>query len=275
MPPPPHLVVFTDLDGTLLDHDDYTWQAAAPALQQLALHEIPLILNSSKTVAEQLALRRDLQNHHPFLAENGLVQAIPVGYFEGVDVHPDTELDTRSLATPYATVREVLESLRDKEGYRFRGFADLDNAALAELCSFSEADAALARQRQGSEPLVWDDSEQRLAAFCEKLAELGLQSVRGGRFLHVSGPGDKGRAIPSLMAQYRAQTGQPCLAAALGDSDNDLPMLRAVDCPIIIPRTHGEPLCEAGLKNVRKAPTPGPVGWNLAMLSLLDELGFA
>jgi len=29
---PRRLIVFTDLDGTLLNHGDYSWEAARPAL---------------------------------------------------------------------------------------------------------------------------------------------------------------------------------------------------------------------------------------------------
>ena len=40
-------LVFTDLDGTLLD-EDYGWEAARPAVEALRAASIPIILNSSK-----------------------------------------------------------------------------------------------------------------------------------------------------------------------------------------------------------------------------------
>ena len=52
VPPTPAFVVFSDLDGTLLDHSTYSWKAAAPALAALRDRGIPLILASSKTSAE-------------------------------------------------------------------------------------------------------------------------------------------------------------------------------------------------------------------------------
>lgn len=45
----PALILFSDLDGTLLDHDTYDWSPAQPALKQLAALEVPLVLTSSKT----------------------------------------------------------------------------------------------------------------------------------------------------------------------------------------------------------------------------------
>ena len=56
----PPLVVFSDLDGTLLDHDTYAWDAAKPALTRLALLGCPVILTSSKTAAEITVLQADM-----------------------------------------------------------------------------------------------------------------------------------------------------------------------------------------------------------------------
>lgn len=64
-------VIFTDLDGTLLEREGYSYTPALPALNLIAKHNIPLILNSSKTVAEILSLRTELGNRHPFVVENG------------------------------------------------------------------------------------------------------------------------------------------------------------------------------------------------------------
>lgn len=44
------LVISTDMDGTLLDHDSYDFASALPFLQQLSAVGIPDILNTSKTV---------------------------------------------------------------------------------------------------------------------------------------------------------------------------------------------------------------------------------
>ncbi len=48
----PKLVIFTDLDGTLLDRDTYSFEPALPALRLIRQKDIPLVLSSSKTRAE-------------------------------------------------------------------------------------------------------------------------------------------------------------------------------------------------------------------------------
>src|SRR5687768_8132133 len=64
-------LVFTDLDGTLLDHDTYSWEAARPALSRLRHLGIPLVLCSSKTAAELRPIAKRLGLQTPLIVENG------------------------------------------------------------------------------------------------------------------------------------------------------------------------------------------------------------
>ncbi|MDO8862561.1 HAD hydrolase family protein [Haliea sp. E1-2-M8] len=75
------LLVFSDLDGSLLDHRDYSFRAALPGLEALREREIPLIFCSSKTRAEIEPLRARLDNRDPFIVENGAAVFIPRGSF--------------------------------------------------------------------------------------------------------------------------------------------------------------------------------------------------
>ena len=66
------LLVVTDLDGSLLDHHDYNWDAASEWLARLKQHQIPLVICSSKTAAEIVPLQKKLGiSGAPFIAENG------------------------------------------------------------------------------------------------------------------------------------------------------------------------------------------------------------
>lgn len=68
------LLVFSDLDGTLLDSHSYDWQPAAPWLSRLREANVPVILCSSKTSAEMLYLQKTLGLQGlPLIAENGAV----------------------------------------------------------------------------------------------------------------------------------------------------------------------------------------------------------
>ena len=77
---PVGLVIFTDLDGTLLDAA-YSFLPAAPALEAVRRTSVPLVICSSKTRREIESYRIRLGNHDPFIAENGGAVYVPEGYF--------------------------------------------------------------------------------------------------------------------------------------------------------------------------------------------------
>ncbi|MEP5979763.1 MAG: HAD-IIB family hydrolase, partial [Marinobacter alexandrii] len=77
----PKLLIISDLDGTLLNHENYRWDDAAPALKRLDQSGIPLILNSSKTAPEIRKVRQELGNGAPFIVENGAAVVIPADTF--------------------------------------------------------------------------------------------------------------------------------------------------------------------------------------------------
>lgn len=72
-------IIFTDLDGTLLDEVSYSCDQAQAALKLIAQSGTPLIFCSSKTHSEIERLRSRLHNAHPFITENGAGIFIPHG----------------------------------------------------------------------------------------------------------------------------------------------------------------------------------------------------
>ena len=77
----PIIFIFTDLDGTLLSHDTYSFKPALVALKLIRSRGIPLVLCSSKTRVEIEYWRRRLENHHPSITENGGAIFHPHAYF--------------------------------------------------------------------------------------------------------------------------------------------------------------------------------------------------
>ena len=260
------LVVFTDLDGTLLDHHDYSWTAAEPALERLRDLQIPLVLNSSKTRSEISALRHELENHHPFVVENGSAVYTPKGYFEASDPGTETleEFEVEFLAPPRSEILRILHSIRRRHGFRFRGFSDFSLQEIQQNTGLGFDAARAAAQRDGTEPLLWQDENRSPADLAKALEGKGLRLVAGGRFWHAMGPVDKGNATRFLLDRFKAA--HPSLQSmALGDSANDIDMLCSVDYPVVIPRLKGSPLDPGPLSHLVRAPSPGPAGWRWAV----------
>ncbi|MEE4662037.1 MAG: HAD-IIB family hydrolase [Halieaceae bacterium] len=254
------LVVVTDLDGTLLDHDTYSAEPARPALAAMAERGIPLIMASSKTRAEMRALQQTLNIHGPFICENGAAICVPPAGESG-----DADV-VEALVPPRTEVLAVLRRLRDDDGFRFKGFADCDTEEIAGMTGLPLEQAVLAAEREYSEPLCWQDSEQRKTRFLEALATAGLSALQGGRFLSVAGRTNKGRALARLRERYAGAR-----IIALGDSPNDEAMLSAADIAVIIKSARSESMRAEGAGRVLRTTLPGPDGWREAVLPLLEE----
>ena len=174
------LVIFSDLDGTLLDHDNYSWAAAKPALDRLKAQNIPVVFNTSKTLSEVLPLQLEMALDHPFITENGMITTIPANYFQSSDTDKNTHY---FHGRPYKAIRRVLKHFREQYDFRFKGFGDCSHSEIAGLCGLSLEEASLAADRKASEPLIWEDSDTALKQFEKNLAKEGLHLTRGGTFL--------------------------------------------------------------------------------------------
>lgn len=259
-------IIFSDLDGTLLDETSYSFKDALPALNLIQARAIPLVLCSSKTRAEIEACRLDMHNSHPFISENGGGIFIPPGYFSApieAATHDGYQLIT--LGSPYAEIRSRLVALRDQLGARVRGFADMTAEEVAELTGLSCDAACLAKQRDFDEPFVFDGAPDE--RFLQAIENAGLGWTQG-RIFHILGKHDKGRAVETLKTLYEHEYGD-ISSIGLGDSLNDLPLLQAVDRPVLIRHQDGSYDSRIDMAGLVKTQHPGPQGWNETVLSLL------
>jgi len=256
------LLVVTDLDATLLDHN-YSWDQAQPAIARLRELGVPLVLNSSKTLAEMEDLAKELDIDSPIVAENGGLLAVR-------NKRPgDYRVEINGL--PRSDILTAAHDLRQQIGYQFTGFADWSDQEIAERTGLSVAPALRSRSRLATEPITWNDSEPHRLAFAESLAAKGIRMLRGGRFWHLMGFADKADGTAAALKFY--QTREPdiqWIVVALGDSANDTAMLEAADIAVVIPHADG-PHISPNAPRVVHAPFPASKGWNAAILSILDE----
>ena len=267
---PERLVVFSDLDGTLLDHATYEFDAARPALDRMRRESVPLVLCTSKTRAEVEPLRRTLGTGHPFIVENGGGIYVPVEYFPFI-------IDGAERRGAYWVIRigdryddlvHALAMASRRSGVAVRGFADMTDADVAAATGLSPDDARRARDREFDEPfeIVEAGGTPALLAAIE---HEGKRWTRGGRFHHITGASDKAAAVQRLISLFRRHLGT-IRTIGLGDAPNDARFLNVVDVPILIASDQVDTvrtLVPAG----RVTIGTGPSGWNEGILAVLDE----
>jgi mannosyl-3-phosphoglycerate phosphatase len=247
------LLVFSALDGTLLDHHDYSWELARPGLQRLRALGAGLVLASSKTAAEIEGYRQSMGfPHMPAIVENGA----------GI-LWPD-EAETAGSGE-YESIREVLGQLPPG----FVGFADMSLGELSDRTGLDLDAAAKAQLRQFSEPGLWTGSPEGLERFLDAAAQHGLHARQGGRFLTLSMGKTKADAMSAVIQRLA-----PEQTIALGDAPNDLEMILAADAGVIVTNRLGAPFPELTPEEERRVirtTREGPEGWAEAILNVTAD----
>ncbi len=259
----PNLIVFTDLDGTLLDHSNYSYVSAKPALIALKELQIPLILASSKTSVEINSLREEIGfSDCPAIVENGA----------GLLAPGQTSFETQD-ASDYTRLTQIIANAPEKLRQFYKGFNDWSIEELVEITGLPRGSAVNAAKRQFSEPGLWTGTDEMKEAFSEYLSQNGVSYRHGGRFMTLSFGATKGQRIEEICLRYTKPDKQ-IISLSLGDAPNDVEMLQATDYGVIISNEHsvGIPeLPEESNGKIIRTTKTGPAGWNDAVLDFISK----
>ncbi|ALB63225.1 Putative mannosyl-3-phosphoglycerate phosphatase [Cronobacter condimenti 1330] len=264
------LLVITDLDGTLLDPNTHEWTPAQAWLERLIEHDVPVILSSSKTAAEIIALQAALGlEGQPFIAENGAIVQLDATWQD----NPDFPRLLNGM--PHDEILEIINRLRHEQGYKLFCFSDVDEKTIAEWTGLSPKLAAMATLLEASETVIWRDSDENLARFSASLEALGLMLIEGGRFWHVLDVrGGKGQAANWLKEQYRKREGKLRTTLGLGDGPDDASLLDNVDFAVVVKglSRQGVMLKNDDPQRVYRTHASGPAGFSEGLDHFLGKV---
>ncbi len=268
----PFIVIFTDLDGTLLDHHTYKWKLAKPALDICKQRKIPVVMVSSKTRAELEILQEQMGFFSPFISENGGGIFFP----ENTNpVPPGTIIADHyykwEMGTSYETLIKSLNAIRTDLGLSIRGFSEMSLKEISQLTGLDLDRSRLAAMRDYDEPFIILDRQDIDVETLQRAArKRGLQITTGGRFFHIHGKNDKGTSVKNLIVWYR-ESHPHVFSIAVGDSPNDFSMFKQVDQPVLIRSQQDFPGIEEEIPGLKITRDMGPKGWNRTVLDILNE----
>ncbi len=255
---------FTDIDGTLIDHNNYCYDQSLRGIDLLKKSSIPLISVSSKTFDEMSHLVKELNLIYPFAFENGSGIAFPLESGEGYKL----ELKGPGIEKLLSFIPE-LERIADQP---FMGITSFSDKEIMELTGLDINSAALAKKRMTTLPFLTETdnllSDSEIVRINEELREYSLQVTKGGRFNHLI-PVDagKGDAVKKIIEFYKDKFKDDILTAAAGDSLNDIPMLESVDYSYVIRKPDGSYINFMAGKIMNSA---GPSGFTEAVNNFLN-----
>ena len=254
--------IVTDLDGTLMD-ENYDISPARNTLKTCAELNIPVIPCTSKTATEVRYFRKENGLLDPFIVENGAA------------VHGSNEYNSSEwelvLGESYNKLRNILNTISGIVNFQLIPFNDLNHKQIFELTGLSDQSIIRALDRKWSVPFLNppDDIFEKIKHICKSY---NVHVFKGNRMSHLlSSKSHKGEAVDKLKLHLQ---NKDVKIIALGDSQNDLPLLEYADISIVIPGENGpNKYLQNGIDNgsFRLADFPHAKGWSNSVQSIINN----
>ena len=264
------LVIITDLDGTFLDYQTYSYEASLPTLRKLQSLKIPVVLCSSKTRSEMEPLWHELGLRDPFIVENGGAIFFPPDYFPFTleNVRVRGKFHMLELGQKIGVLRSALQEAAQSQHVPVQSFGEMTIQEISQLTGLPRKDAQAASEREYDEPFIV--RQINYGRLFTALRTKGFKVTQGDRFYHLSRGSDKGKATKKLLDLYR-QTEPAIGSVGLGNAGHDLAMLREVDTPILVrnPDRSWDSTITQNMAGIKKTMKIGPEGWSEAIEGVL------
>lgn len=269
-------VIYTDLDGTLLDHHTYSAEAATATLARLREQGIPVIPCTSKTVAETRVIAEQLGLDGPMIVENGAAVWIPThwGLSRTETSLSEPDMWCHGFGIPRSVIRRQLAILNVEWGNRYQSLCDLSDRQVMSITGLDADSARLAKERLFCETLVWLGTPADRIAFAQQVKALDLRCVQGGRFVHVLSSGGKAEAVSWLHQKIRRERlgFEEALSISAGDAENDIEMLQVTDLALLVRSPVYEPPILKRAGGLVISDEFGPAGWSEGIEILLERV---
>ncbi len=268
-------LIFTDLDGTLLDHENYSFGDNKKMISTIINNKNEIIFNTSKTFSECKKLLKELKLlNMPFSTENGAVIYFPKIRFNKI-INSSSFGRYWSVRIAKLSSKNWYQFLKLKQKkYNFFIAQDLSPKILKKYTNLNNTNMML--DREASQIILWEDNLTKLKLFKKDLkSEKDGVLIIGSRFMQISSICNKRIAKKLISHAYDIQFRDKYSinTIALGDSKNDIDMLNSCKYPCLIKNSSDAyPKLRPDKKNVFKSSKLAPDGWSEVLYKLNKTL---
>ena len=275
----PRHLIFTALEGALVDPRTDSFAGAEEALSELERRKIAFVLLTSRTREEIEPIRRKMGHNHPFVTENGGGIFFPDGYFS-LRI-PGAVRTARYLSIaqgrPYAEVCEALDDIAEECAVGVAGFHHMSLREIADNTGLRPRNAELARAREFDEPFYFTSADEKaIARFVETARARGFDARRGPTFWHLSSKCDPARAVRTLAQLFREATHIKLRLVGIGGGSRIGrgcgPWIMPSSCRtrVKLPTPAEQAQESPGrTRTIVMGDAPGAAGWNSAILNII------
>ena len=266
-----NILIFTDLDGSLLNHNNFDFKKIKDFILNCISRGIKIIPNTSKTHTEINIFFDQLGQRLPFVCENGAA-------IHNLNLlHPEIKSEESSLIFS-RSLNEILEVFKNNIPIEFQKkcifVRDMSPKDQMDVLGLNDKFLPHALNREYSMPLIFEGSKDNIIEFTTLLKKIGMKLHEGGRVLNICDNCSKGKAMKILIKMLNDNFNLKTHTIVVGDSPNDISMLNDCDQPCVIPLPGNRNLIELKDHKIIRATKSAPEGWEEVVRTSLKKINF-
>ena len=247
------ILIFTDLDGSLLHRDTFKFDEIKEYLRQLISNGIFIIPNTSKTEKEILEFNNELGSNLPYISENGAA----INGLDLLNSNLPKELilsrDKNNLINIFK--KSVPENLQNK----CKWLSEMNKKKQSLIFGLEDEKLKMALDRKYTIPFIFEGNKNEKNRLFKIVKNNGLALQEGGRVINLTDKVNKAKAL-QVFVRFFKKNNKEVKTIAVGDNYNDLDMLKTSDFPCLVFNDKFT-LDEIPIKNLIITNKPSPLGW--------------
>ena len=248
------IIIFTDLDGSLLNKDTFRFDEIEDYFRELISIGIKIIPNSSKTESELLYFNKEYNLNLSFIAENG-------SSINGLNLIHKNLPETISLGRTVDKIYDIYsKNIPHVLEQKVIFISKLDKREQEKILGLSLHKVKLAMDRKYSIPVQFKGSEVEKNEFIKIMNDAGLTVQTGGRIMTICDKVNKSEAIIKTLELISNKIQNDIITIGVGDNQNDIDMLSETDYSCLVKNDNFDTSL-INIDNLIKSSKPSPLGW--------------
>ena len=260
------VVIFTDLDGSLLHRDTFQFDTIKDYIKSLLSKGVIIIPNSSKTEKEIEKFNEELGINLPYISENG-------SSIHGLNLITSNFPDKLVLSRDKEELLKIYEN-KVPEKLKEKCFQISKMSKKEKENIFGQKDEKLkdALNRKYTLPFLFKGDKNEKYRLIKILNSNSLTLQEGGRVYNLCDNINKVKSMNRVIKILK-KTEDKIKTIAVGDNFNDLEMLRNCDIPCLVFNDQFK-LDQININNLIFSNKPSPEGWADVIKMALAKLDF-
>ena len=247
------ILIFTDLDGSLLHRDNFKFDEIKDYLNLLISKGIFIITNTSKTEKEILEFHNELGSNLPYISENGAA-------IKGLDLLNSNLPKELILSREKDNLIKIFEkSVPENLQIKCKWLSKMNKKEQSLIFGLEDKKLKMALDRKYTIPFIFEGNKSEKNELVKIVKNKDLALQEGGRVINLTDKINKAKAL-QVFVRFFKKNNKKVKTIAVGDNYNDLDMLKTSDFPCLVFNDKFT-LDKIPINNLITTNKPSPQGW--------------